>query len=472
MQLGKILILALLFVAGTFSLSYPQSRKGQVALGGNFSALRLVGGTQKSSTISGKTGLHVDYFVSDLVAVGYNWNYGTVRPKKSNAYFAADPDLPFKTFLSYHLLEATFYPLMKSKKWQPFIAASTGLLQWDVRNISNGGSVFKNGFFYGKSLNKGTLFNALIGTKIGVAHNIKDTIVLKLFLNLTHIFDQRNDNIGTNDVNTRILDVGLGLSYNLFVTRDSDGDGIDDKHDAAPLEAEDFDGFQDADGAPDYDNDGDGIIDQLDKAPLIPEDIDGFEDDDGVPDLDNDWDGIPDSLDGAPNQPEDLDGYQDDDGIPDLDDDGDGIPDISDACKGQAETYNGYRDDDGCPDEVPKPLVKKGERIVLQGVNFELSSARLEPESYIILDQVYESLFANPEIEVEIRGYTDNTGSESFNRKLSQARADTVRTYLVKKGIDSYRITAKGYGSSDPIADNNTEVGRAKNRRIEFFRKK
>ncbi|NOY59103.1 MAG: hypothetical protein GXO75_09240, partial [Calditrichaeota bacterium] len=376
MQLSKILVMAVLLLSGTFVLSYSQSRKGQLELGVDFSALRLYGGVEKSSTISGKTGLRVNFFTTDFLSVGYNWNYGTVRPKKGDSYFAADPALPFKTFLSYHLLEATFYPV-KNKKWQPFISATTGLLKWDVRNISNGGSLFKNGLFYGESLNKGALFNALLGSKIGIVRNIKDNCTVKLFFNFTHIFDQRNDNIGTNDINNQILDLGLGLSYKFFVTRDSDGDGIDDKHDAAPFEAEDFDGFQDADGAPDYDNDGDGIIDQLDKAPLIPEDIDGFEDDDGVPDLDNDWDGIPDSLDGAPNQPEDLDGYQDDDGVPDLDDDGDGIPDLCDACKGQAETYNGYRDDDGCPDEVPKPLVKRGERIVLKGVNFESGSARL-----------------------------------------------------------------------------------------------
>ena len=160
MQLSKILILTVLLMAGTKALSYSQSRKGQLEVGADVSELRLYGGAQNSSNISGKTGLCVDFFTTDFLSIGYNWNYGTVRPKKGDSYFAVDPALPFKTFLSYHLLEATYYPV-KSKKWQPFISATTGLLKWDVRNISNGGSLFKNGLFYGESLNKGALFNAL-----------------------------------------------------------------------------------------------------------------------------------------------------------------------------------------------------------------------------------------------------------------------------------------------------------------------
>ncbi len=134
---------------------------------------------------------------------------------------------------------------------------------------------------------------------------------------------------------------------------DKDGDGLLDKDDRCPLEAEDKDGFDDDDGCPDPDNDDDGLLDGVDKCPMAPEDKDGFEDDDGCPDPDNDADGIADSSDKCPNQAEDLDGFDDDDGCPEGDNDGDGIPDIHDLCPLQPENRNGFEDEDGCPDTLP-----------------------------------------------------------------------------------------------------------------------
>ncbi len=87
-----------------------------------------------------------------------------------------------------------------------------------------------------------------------------------------------------------------------------------------------------------------------------------------------------------------------------------------------------------------------------------------------ILDKVYRTLRDNQEIEVEIRGFTDNTGKYASNVKLSQNRAESVRLYLIEKGIAAYRILSKGYGPENPIDTNATKDGRAKNRRIEFYR--
>ena len=470
MPSNKSILLLTFIIAGLFSPVLPMDKKGQLDVGLNVSALRLAGGEQDDSVVRPKLGLDFSYFATNFLALSYNLNYGSVEPRDGDSWFSADPNLPYKTFLAYHLLEVSLYPFPQAQKYQPFISAGTGLLQWDLRDVSNGGSFFGDGPFYGKTLNDGTIYNALLSSKIGIQIETFENIFLTPFVRYTHIFDQKDDNIGTNDVNDSIIELGFGISYRFFTKKDSDGDGILDKYDAAPLEAEDFDGFQDSDGKPDYDNDNDGIPDALDKAPLLPEDRDGFEDDDGVPDPDNDWDGIADNVDGAPNEPEDFDGFQDEDGIPDLDNDGDGVPDITDMCKNEKETVNGYRDDDGCPDEVPEPIVARGERIILEGITFELGSAKIRSSSFEILDHVYESLYANPEIEIEIRGYTDNTGSLALNERLSDDRANAVRTYLIDKGIDSNRFTAKGFGPSDPIAPNNTDAGRAKNRRIEFYR--
>ena len=117
---------------------------------------------------------------------------------------------------------------------------------------------------------------------------------------------------------------------------------------------------------------------------------------------------------------------------------------------------------------VGQPIQPKKEHWVLVGVNFDLNSARLRKESYPILFYSFQVLENNPDMNVEIQGYTDNTGTENYNQKLSEKRADVVKDYLVSKGIDANRLTVKGFGEKDPIANNNTAEGRALNRRIEF----
>ena len=131
---------------------------------------------------------------------------------------------------------------------------------------------------------------------------------------------------------------------------DNDRDGIPDARDKCRDAAEDFDGFQDEDGCPDLDDDGDGILDTDDKCRMDAEDKDGFEDEDGCPDPDNDRDGILDKDDKCPNGAEDFDGFKDEDGCPDPDNDLDGIPDKQDACPNEAEDKDGFEDEDGCPE--------------------------------------------------------------------------------------------------------------------------
>jgi len=272
------------------------------------------------------------------------------------------------------------------------------------------------------------------------------------------------------DTNDNFVTYTAGINWHVGVAGDTDGDGIPNSRDAAPLHPEDFDDYQDEDGAPDPDNDNDGVPDVVDGDPNTPEDLDGFEDSDGVPDPDNDGDGILDVNDAAPNAPEDFDGFQDDDGAPDPDNDGDGILDVNDECPNAAETFNEYEDADGCPDTRPEIAVEKGAAIVLEGVHFEYGSADLTANSLEILDKVVRTLVDKEKIVVEIRGYTDNRGSDAANERFSLMRAETVRNYLLNNGIAPERVTAVGYGPADPVADNETEDGRAQNRRIEFYR--
>ena len=287
---------------------------------------------------------------------------------------------------------------------------------------------------------------------------------------------------------------------------DNDGDQIPDERDRCPNDAEDYDNFEDDDGCPEPDNDKDGIpdikdncpldaedhkppraddgcpmdkidsdedgiSDGKDKCPLDPEDKDGFQDDDGCPDPDNDNDDIPDGFDKCPNAAEDKDNFQDDDGCPEPDNDGDGVLDGADKCPTEPETLNGFQDEDGCPDKGPplKVQVVGDEIIILEKVFFKTNKAVIESRSYNLLDQVTSVLKFHPEIrKVLIEGHTDNAGKRDKNMKLSQDRAEAVKTYLVGKGLPAARLQAQGFGPDRPVADNKSSRGREANRRVQF----
>ncbi|HVZ71536.1 MAG TPA: OmpA family protein [Polyangia bacterium] len=218
--------------------------------------------------------------------------------------------------------------------------------------------------------------------------------------------------------------------------------------------------------APNPDPDGDGIAGKADKCPDVAEDKDGFEDDDGCPDPDNDGDGIPDVRDKCPDKAETVNGIDDDDGCPEIDTDGDGILGSRDKCPDEPETKNGYKDDDGCPDELPQAI--KRFTGVIEGINFKSGRATLTTGSYALLDRAVAVLKDYPEVRLEISGHTDSRGNSDKNRDLSQARADAVKAYFIGRGIDANRLTAIGFGSDRPVADNKTDAGRSRNRRTEF----
>lgn len=138
-----------------------------------------------------------------------------------------------------------------------------------------------------------------------------------------------------------------------------------------------------------------------------------------------------------------------------LDSDGDGVPDDRDQCPNTPHAT--AVDALGCP--------LKGS-ITLVGVHFENDSAKLTPESFTVLDPLAASLKAHPRLKIELQGHTDAVGSAPYNLKLSQARAEAVREYLVAQGVSASTLTAKGYGKTQPVADNKTAAGRAENRRV------
>jgi len=216
---------------------------------------------------------------------------------------------------------------------------------------------------------------------------------------------------------------------------------------------------------PNVDRDRDGVPDRLDRCPDEPEDRDGFEDEDGCPDPDNDKDGIPDTLDRCPNDPEDMDGFEDQDGCPDPDNDKDGVVDASDRCPNEA----GPASNDGCPQTFEHIQVTQEKIELKQAVFFQTAKAVIMPSSFGLLDEVFAVMAARPSMHVRIEGHTDNRGGRGYNLRLSQSRADSVKAYLVGKGISSDRMDAKGYGPDQPIDDNKSAAGRERNRRVEFM---
>jgi OOP family OmpA-OmpF porin len=242
---------------------------------------------------------------------------------------------------------------------------------------------------------------------------------------------------------------------------DSDGDGVFDGIDkctGTPKGA-----TVDATGCP-TDSDGDGVYDGLDQCPGTPKGA--TVDAKGCP-TDSDGDGVYDGLDQCPNTP--TGATVDAKGCP-TDSDGDGVYDGLDKC---ANTAAGAKvDSDGCPIVVTEretELLDTG-MIRLQGVNFETGKSDILPESFAILDEVGAILRKWPQLQVEVGGHTDSRGTDAANQQLSDARANSVRTYLTNKftDIQPSQMTAKGYGESKPIAPNKGALNMAKNRRVEF----
>jgi outer membrane protein OmpA-like peptidoglycan-associated protein len=230
--------------------------------------------------------------------------------------------------------------------------------------------------------------------------------------------------------------------------------------------------------APNPDADNDGVTGEADLCPNEPETLNGFQDSDGCPDLvaaqapatesDSDGDGVVDSQDAAPNAAEDKDGFQDGDGVPDPDNDSDGLADTADSCPNEAEIQNGFQDTDGCPDQAPAPVIQK---IELKGeVRFDSSAATLKPESDAVLMEVVRVMTEHPELKkVRVEGHTDASGNRQRNISLSRSRAAAVVKWLVAHGISASRLVSEGFGPDKPIASNDTQEGKALNRRTEFI---
>ncbi len=468
-----------LLVAG---VAIAQDDSGRFGVGLDFGYWKQIGGDHDYSNVDQFGGLRLSYGLSPrwsmVAGLQYGWTRPGVTTRLDDAGLTLDTGAGFYTKIWQPSLNAV-YAMNPGGRWLPWVSGGVGVTRWDIRDLRGVGSpgLFPDGAglrVFDKDGNRvdghGVNVTGIVG--VGVDYAISDNFRLGLAGRYNYLLSQDNDSVGLSalwgaghvDANNGIVEVAAAATI-LFGSsvKDSDGDGIIDKLDACPDQPEDMDGFEDTDGCPDLDNDQDGIPDTVDAAPNEPEDKDGFEDEDGAPDPDNDRDGILDVNDKCPNVAEDKDGFQDDDGCPDPDNDGDGVLDAQDKCP---DTPRGVKvDANGCP-EVKE--IKDALR--LEGVNFKTGSAELLPGSQTVLDGVAESLKAWPNVNIEIAGHTDSTGSAETNKKLSQKRAESVMAYLVEAGVAGNRMRAVGYGEDRPIADNGNAAGRAMNRRVEITR--
>ncbi len=230
--------------------------------------------------------------------------------------------------------------------------------------------------------------------------------------------------------------------------KDRDGDGVIDSEDKCP----DVAGLASLQGCPD--KDGDGITDADDKCP----DVKGLAKYNGCPIPDTDKDGVNDEQDKCPTVPG-VARYQ---GCPIPDTDGDGVNDEEDKCPSVAGPASNY----GCP-EIKQAVIEKI-NIAAKNIFFATGSSKLLPKSFKSLNEVAKIMSEDASLMLDIDGYTDNTGTADKNQVLSEARAAAVKAYLASKGVDESKMTATGHGQEDPVADNKTAAGRAKNRRVEM----
>ena len=273
-------------------------------------------------------------------------------------------------------------------------------------------------------------------------------------LTWTFGFDGDDDNDGVKNRKDKCPDTFPPIVV------DEDGCGIDTDEDKV------FDGLDkcpdtpkgvpvDSVGCP-FDTDEDGVLDYKDQCPNTPKGV--KVDSVGCP-LDTDKDGVFDGPDKCPDTPEGV--AVDADGCP-LDTDKDGVPDYRDKCP---NTLPGIKvNKRGCP------LRRKEDLDYLKkGIQFEFDSAKLLKSSYPTLDDIIALLEKIPEVKLEVQGHTDIVGTEDYNQKLSEDRAHSVTDYFESKGIAGERLRAIGFGTRVPVADNVTDEGRAKNRRVELI---
>jgi outer membrane protein OmpA-like peptidoglycan-associated protein/opacity protein-like surface antigen len=481
---------------------YPMEMKGMVGLGAHMGLWKPVLTDHSDLWIVGpEGGVTLKYGILKNLAIGitgtyaYTWEADLTGKEEDGAGFTFSKAGNAATFENTMVDAAAYYYFMPEKKYTPYVFGGVGISIWKWKDYKGETLTFPTKNYASDSTTfeiKDQEITALVG--LGIEYYPIENLGINIggkFHYLTRLltsFTDNKDMVGTEagelDLPRGIPEAFVGINYYFGKPKDTDKDGVPDKTDQCPDTP--LGCLVDANGCP-LDADNDGICDGLDKCPATPKGckVDAT----GCP-TDADADGVCDGLDKCPDTPKEA--KVDATGCP-LDADEDGVPDFKDKCP---DTSKGCKvDETGCPTDADKdgvcdgldkcpdtpagveidatgcPKVKPIEQKITLHIVYKPGSAEIDESNKVILDDLASRLATYKDVKIEAGGYTDNTGTPTANKKLSQKRADKVKDYLVAKGVEKDRITSVGYGATNFIADNGTEEGRQQNRRVEIVQK-
>lgn len=394
-------------------------------------------------------GIGLNKYLSPSFDAGFHLTYNKVKASNPNEFFEAD--------LGSAMLGLRLKAYGTLLKEDAFIGPYLSLYGGGVYANSAGNAAPAAGMPVVPYTEK---FVSLAGmTGAGIRFRFTDNI--NAFVESTWMVTDSDKIDGRDQGNwEQYLRHNFGLGFNLGKAKDTDGDGVPDRKDKCPDTPA---GVQvDENGCP-VDTDGDSVPDYQDQCPTEA----GIADLGGCPDRDGD--GVADKDDACPEEA----GTAATNGCPDSD--GDGIADKDDKCP---ETPAGTEiDADGCPVKVePVAIDERTSKLLEEKVRFAFGSADLTDQFKLYLDSVAVALNKYPEHTLYINGHTDHIGSEQFNQKLSEQRAQAVKDYLITTGVENPdRLIIQGFGETRPLIKVNERLSlrrtaqeRARNRRVEF----
>jgi outer membrane protein OmpA-like peptidoglycan-associated protein len=486
----KTHIIILLFLVFLSALAFAQKGSGKFynPFSGTFT-LTIEGGP--TMELSDYSGIGIDYFGKAGLEYFFNAysksNLG-LRLFGGAGFLSgkddSQPVMKYRTKFSY-IGAGIVYILELSPNVFPYLFAGASHLWFDPRGEND--VLLPNnlaGLYKKREIN----YNGELGFRFLLTDNLSFNLNAAVQISP----NDRLDDITAGTSNDMFLTAGAGFTFSFFSEMDSDGDGIVDSKDNCPNTPKGL--IVDESGCP-IDSDKDGVSDYLDRCPGTPRDV--KVNSDGCP-QNSDGDNVPDYLDLCPDTPGGI--PVDEFGCP-YDLDADGVPDYLDRCSGTP--YNVQVDQNGCPvdsdkDGVPDhldlcPDTPPGANVDSDGceiieeepaidqevikevtlsssTSFGFNSATLLPGAFAELDKLVAIMKEQPVSRWRIEGHTDNVGSDASNKKLSLMRAESVLNYFLSKGISKNRFEVVGLGKEFPVADNKTEEGRSKNRRVRILK--